>query len=105
MFDIIEVQNSYLMHWGERLLCNDNVQWIFLPLFFIRKVGGKIAFESNVRSDEFKGLDLIENTFWRNVLIKWLNNKNAAVAVDDENLAPVGTKYVDINEPLFTNKI
>ena len=104
MFDIIEVQNSYLMHWGERLLCNDNVQWIFLPLFFIRKVGGKIAFESNVRSVEFKGLDLIENTFWRNVLIKWLNNKNSAVTVDDENLAPVGTKYVDINEPLFNNK-
>ena len=102
MFDIIEVQNSYYLHWGERLLCNADAQWIFLPKYFLTKVGGTIAFESNVCSVEFKGLDLVENKFWRNILMKWLDNKNTAL--DDENSSPVGRKYVGNNEPLFNNK-
>ena len=94
MFNIVSVQDSYLLDWGEKLLCNEVSQWASIPLHFLRRVGGRIAFESNVQSRDFKGLGLVQNKFWRKVLTKWLDHKNASVKEEQ----------VNFNDPLFNNK-
>ena len=100
MFDMLNVQDSYLLNWGERLLCEEISNWDSLPIFFYRKVGGKIVFESNVRSVDFKGINLVENKFWRKVLTKWLDSKN--VYIDDDN--EQRENQISTDELLFNNK-
>ena len=94
MFNIIKVQDSYILDWGEKLFENEASNWAFIPLHFLRRVGGKIAFESNVRSRDFKGLGLVQNKFWRKVLTKWLDYKNASP----------NEEQINVNDPLFNNK-
>ena len=49
-------------------------EWKILPLETLKHVGGTYAFQSNVTSQDFKGLELVKNQFWKKVLITWLDN-------------------------------
>ena len=103
MFDMLNIQDSYFLQWGERLLNDDNPHWASLPIFYFQRVGGRIAFESNVRSKDFKGLNLVNNHFWRNVLKKWLDSKNDEFE-DENNKIIDGSDLFYPDEPLFNNK-
>ena len=103
MFDMLNIQDSYFLQWGERLLNDDNPHWASLPIFYFQRVGGRIAFESNVRSKDFKGLNLVNNHFWRNVLKRWLDSKNDEFE-DENNKIIDGSDLFYPDEPLFNNK-
>ena len=96
MIDIFKMQESFLLKWAERLLNCDikHSSWMSIPLCVFKRVGGIMVFRSNVKSSDFKGFDLIRSTFWKNVLITWLNNKNAS----NEDIG-----VFSINESIFNN--
>ena len=100
MIDIVNIQDSYLLHWGERLLSEENSHWTSIPLFFYQRIGGRLAFESNACSAEFKGLDLVKSKFWRKVREKWLDTKNNNL---DKNECLDRIETINTGEPLFNN--
>ena len=69
-------QLSFLLDWAERLLDNTQAEWKECALEALSKVGGRAAFESNVKSKHFKGMHLIKNQFWKDVLTAWLDHND-----------------------------
>ena len=94
MIDISKMQDSFLLKWADRLINEENASWKAFPICYFRRVGGLSAFKSTVKGNQFKGLGLIKNDFWRNVLKNWLNHKNSSIENDT---------LIDINDPVFNN--
>ena len=93
MIDIVNMQKSFYLHWGEKLLTTNNESWRVAPLISLAPVGGIYAFKSNLDKQSFKGLDRILSTFWRTVLGTWLEHNI------NEN-----TQKINCDSPLFNNK-
>ena len=97
MIDLNKLQDSFLLKWADRLLNSSSNRWKDIPSLYFEKVGGISAFSSDLRSNEFKGLDLIGNPFWRKVLTTWLDYKN--VNNSDRKIIP------SIHDPIFNNSL
>ena len=68
-------QQSFLLRWAEKLLDHDEADWKYAALRSLDKVGGISAFKSTLSSKDFKGLCLINNSFWKEVLKVWLDKR------------------------------
>ena len=95
MIDLFKLQESFLIKWADRLFDSSDSSWKDIALIFFENVGGLAAFMSDLASKDFKGLNLIKNSFWRKVLKTWLNYKNS------EYNKP--SRSPNINEPVFNN--
>ena len=63
--------HSYITRY-EILTLPDEESWKAIPMKYFAKVGGLSAFNSNVKSKDFKGLDYIKTKFWREDFEVWL---------------------------------
>jgi hypothetical protein len=73
MINLIDMQNSFLLCWANKLLATTNSKWKCIPRAEFSSLGGILAcFYSNVNIKQFKGLSLIRNVFWKNVLRCWI---------------------------------
>ena len=63
MLDLVFFQNSFLLRWAELLMDPDHAEWKMAALQPIHPVGGRSAFYSNLKVKEFKGMNLIKNSF------------------------------------------
>ena len=63
MINFVEFQNSFLINWAKELL-EQKVNDFSVPLVFFQSVGGILAFESNLKPNEFEGIDTIKSEFW-----------------------------------------
>ena len=95
MIDLVKLQDSFLLKWADRFLSSSRDSWKDTASIFFEKVGGISAFRSDLVSADFKGLNLINNMFWKKVLTTWLNYKNNATIKTFS--AP------SILEPIFNN--
>ena len=76
MINVINMQRSFYLQWGEKLITSKNENWTELPLACLKSVGGLSVFKCNVNSRHFKGKHNILSTFWCTVLDTWLENRN-----------------------------
>jgi len=60
--------------WAEKLMADGDEDWKRAGVAALSAVGGLDAFRSNVKSKNFKGLALVSNRFWQQVLRVWLDN-------------------------------
>ena len=97
MIDIVKLQYSFLLKWGDKLLDTSQDKWKVIPLMVLKHVGGLLAFKSSVNSSEFKGLDLVESSFWARVLKIWLDYNKVG-----NNIPVQNTSYDD---PIFNNTL
>ena len=95
MFNILNFQKSFYLSWALKLW-KSNEKWTYIPKLMFNKVGGSAAFNSNVYSQDFKGLNLIQSCFWKNVLSTWLDLKSVIIKEDNK---------VYLNSPLFNNNL
>ena len=94
MLNILQMQASMYLSWGEKLISSATEDWTVIPQHFLNRVGGIVIFKSNTTLTEVKGLDLIKSNFWKNVVEHWIE-KNIHTDPCDGNY---------VNEPLFNNK-
>ena len=97
MIDIIKLQHSFLLKWADRLLETSHDSWKVIPLLVLKNVGGNVAFKSSVDSLEFKGLDLVESSFWARVLKTWLDYNSIGNNISDQN--------INYEDPIFNNSL
>ena len=95
MIDVFKLQESFILKWADRLFDSSESSWKNISLIFFENVGGLSAFMSDQATKDFKGLNLIDNSFWRKVLITWLNYKNS------EYNKPI--RAPTPNDPVFNN--
>lgn len=93
MIDMTKMQQSFYLKWADKLLDNNMWSWKTIPTISLNPVGGISVFKCSVAGCSFKGIGLIKNSFWKEVLICWLNNKNQH---------PVTTEC-RISDPIFNN--
>ena len=74
MINMHTLQDSILLEWAEKLTTDEGSAWKIMPMYFYSHLGGINIFRSNTMAKNFKGIRTIESTFWREVLIKWLDN-------------------------------
>ena len=86
-------QNSFFLSWAERLLNTDEEDWKAVALDAFKMVGGRAVFRSSVLSKDFKGFNLVKNSFWKKVLSVWL----------DHNINHTDKVYPE--SPLFNNNM
>ena len=72
----VNISQSTFLNWIEQLIndVNDRKEWTTIPLHNFRMVGHTSCFESNVDSENFKGMSTIYNGFWKKALSVWLNH-------------------------------
>ena len=97
MIDIIKLQHSFLLKWADRLLETSHDNWKVIPLLVLKNVGGNVAFKSSVDSLEFKGLDLVESSFWARVLKTWLDYNSIGNNISVQN--------INYEDPIFNNNL
>ena len=93
MFNIADIQKSFYLNWALKLWKTDS-NWTSLPRLIFRRVGGIVAFNSNVTSENFQGLHIINNSFWEKVFCSWLDMKSE----HNQNKLEL-----EPNSPLFNN--
>ena len=77
MIDVIDVQHSFLLSWAVKLQNQTNKKWTYIPHEAFLKTGYSLScFKANVQATSFKGINLISNPFWKQVLICWLNTNS-----------------------------
>ena len=97
MIDLVKLQDSFLLKWADRFFSSSRDSWKDTTNVFFEKVGGISAFRSDLVSADFKGLNLINNNFWKKVLVTWLNYKN------NSNVKKISAP--SILEPIFNNSM
>ena len=95
MIDLVKLQDSFLLKWADRLFSSSRDSWKDTTNVFFERIGGISAFRSDLVSADFKGLNLINNNFWKKVLVTWLNYKN------NNNVKKFSAP--SILEPIFNN--
>ena len=96
MLDLVSFQNSFLLRWAELLMDPEHAEWKKAALRALLPVGGRSAFYSNLNVKEFKGMNLIKNSFWRHVLCSWLNHRKL--------IEFNGSIQLKTTTPLFNNR-
>ena len=69
-------QDSFLLRWAEKLLDDQKADWKIAAIKCLEKVGGLSAFKSTLPRISFKCFNLIHNSFWKEVLGVWLDNRH-----------------------------
>ena len=92
MINLKAFQQSFLLSWAEKILDETECDWKKIALQSLHKVGGLSSFMSNLPSSSFKGLSTIHNSFWREVLSTWLDQKNLG-----------SSNFISPESPLFNN--
>ena len=87
-------QSSFYLGWVERLLNQEPADWKAIALCELSPVGGRLAFQGNVSSLNFKGLNRICNSFWRRALKTWLGNNKI-----------YSNEHLTSESPLFNNSL
>ncbi len=73
MINILDMQDSFLIAWMNKLWCNRDSFWAHVPLFYISQLGPDLAvLNSNIGIKEFRGLTVVKAHFWKSALISWL---------------------------------
>ena len=93
MIDIFKMQDSFYLKWADKLINNQISSWKSIPISILKPVGGLSVFKCSVSDRAFKGINLIDSYFWKNVLIRWLKYKNQEPASHD----------FDLSDPMFNN--
>ena len=96
MINLIDFQNGFYLHWVEKLLSNDKVEWKKIPIDNFSRIGGTSVFEGNIKFNDIKGLHLTYSSFWNKALEIWLALKN--------NKIPINMDIVIFNNMQFTYK-
>ena len=70
MINVIEMQKSFLLNWARKLTRPNNndieEKWKCIPIDELSVLGNNLTcFNSNIESKHFKGINLINNTFWK----------------------------------------
>ena len=91
MISFSDFQNSFLISWAKKFLDDDDNN-LFITSVFFQPIGGVLAFEGNLKSTEFQGIDLIKSEFWKKVLKIWLEKIKKANAT------------ITIRDPIHNNK-
>ena len=82
MLDMNLFQDSILLEWAEELLVSDDRNpWADVASHCFEKLGGKTVFKSFVSPNVFSGIDMIPSSFWKKVLLKWIEHSKCASSV------------------------
>ena len=103
MINFAEFQNSFLINWAKELL-EQKVDDFSVPLVFFQSVGGLLAFESNLKPNEFEGIDTIKSKFWKKVLITWLEYKDSNDKYPSDNSLIHNNKHVKFKGKILFQK-
>ena len=99
MIDMNEIQKCYNLQWAGKLVSFENENWSYIPRWHIEKLASKFgAFDFNCKPDKAKRLETIQNDFWKNVLVTFLNCKILLTA-NDINI------HNFFNQSLFNNQL
>ena len=66
---------------------------------FFRHLGGRSAFRSKVLARDFKGINMIDSLFWKDVFVCWLNTANRTANTNQE------ASVLYLNDPICNNRI
>ena len=88
MIDLIDMQNTFLLKWGMKLITQSNKNWTAIPILFLRNVGWENVFFSRINEKQFNGLESIKSDFWKDVIKNWIH-------LNQDN------KFLDINTLRF----
>ena len=91
MIDILSFQKSFYLDWVKKYLNNEDHAWKYVADIFLKEIGGKNIFKSNVKAKEFKGLANIKSKFWTCVISTWLD------------LNELDDKTIYKSSPIFNN--
>ena len=72
MIDIHSMQHSFLLDWAIKYINGGQQFWNYTADIFLKKIGGRSSFKSNVTVNQFKGIQSVNSIFWKNVLCTWL---------------------------------
>ena len=92
MINIINMQKSIYLQWGEKLITPTEEEWKNIPIASLKSVGGISAFKCNVNSNFLKGKNTILAPFWRTVLDTWLEHRN------------IKNNNINRKSPIFNNE-
>ena len=99
MIDMNEIQKCYSLQWAGKLANCENENWSYIPQWHMEKIASKFgAFDFNCRSDKAKQVETIQNEFWKNILITFLNCKSLITSND------INTQNFS-NQLLFNNQL
>ena len=99
MIDMETLQESIMLEWAECLMSEGNKEWKDIALFFFRHLGGRSAFRSKVLARDFKGINMIDSLFWKDVFVCWLNTANRTANTNQE------ASVLYLNDPICNNRI
>ena len=94
MINVELMQTSFMLNWALKLISPGDEVWKHAPLNFLNKIGGKKVFDSKVTQKEFKGDNLIQSNFWRDVVKIWCSYNT---------IKPNPQDQVKLNEAIFDN--
>ena len=80
MIDMFALQKSFIINWITKLLNEESENWKIIPLRYLKPVGEKSVFSSNVTTKDFKGFQLIHNIFWEEAVKLWLDVKGVVTS-------------------------
>ena len=86
MINLCTMQKSFLLKWANNLQKWSNESWTNIPSFLFSKLGvDNLCLKSNVSCKSFIGYSYIKSTFWRDVLMAWLENKEILMQHQNTN--------------------
>ena len=76
MINVQQMQTSFLLQWAIKLCkAKEEEKWIVIPRLQLYRLGANYAcFFSNASAKNFKGLENIQSSFWKEVVKAWLNH-------------------------------
>lgn len=78
MINMITLQKCFNLRWAGKLFENteNEQQWTFIPKWHIEKIAkNNNIFYTNCKVKEMKGIDRIENEFWKEVVCNYVESK------------------------------
>ena len=97
MINIIDMQKLFNLQWAGKLFHAAKENWSLIPRWHFRKIVNKgEIFNLNIKPKQIKVLTEIENEFWKEILVTYLENKTLQ-KMDDVNCE----NYT--NQMLFNN--
>ena len=96
MINICNLQKLFYLQWAGKFSAKTDENWSFIPRWDLRKlIDRNGCFFINSNSKEIEHINDLENDFWKEVMITYLNNKKVSeVEVNQSNI---------LDQPLFYN--
>ena len=105
MIDMIDMQNTFLIKWGMKLITQQKENWAAFPLHFLRYVGMENVFFSNIKEKQFIGLAGIKSCFWREVIKSWICLNQDCKLLEVKTLRFIDNPIFNNNEIRFKGNI